>query len=54
MEDEVHYVIDFNGERPKGRLVDATQAMVDELDAAQPEVFETIEAAMRCLFPGEA
>lgn len=51
MEDEVIHVFDFCGEKPEGKLVDATQAMVDELDAAQPEAFQTLEAALRRLTP---
>lgn len=45
----IKYVLDYEGERPEGELVDMSGAMVDELDAVTPEQFETIDDALKRL-----
>lgn len=41
------YVLDYDGERPEGDLVDISGDMADDLDEAAPEQFETIDDALK-------
>lgn len=42
----VLYVLDYEGERPEGDLIDVSGDLVDDLDAETPEQFETLDEAL--------